>query len=374
MKQRNRNILMFWTLWLLAVALLVFVLSQIEFLLTPLRTIMASLFAPLLIAGFLFYLLNPVVVLLERFKFKRIYSIALVMILLGGLVVVFTIRGIPILMNQAVSLIRGIPDFIAGLENYVMALSEEPWMQGVNLEGTMASAETWLRNAGNDFLENLTTLIGELISTVTGAAFLLVTIPVILFYMLYDGWRFPQLAASLSPKPSRKYIIELLKRMNHTISSYVSGKGAASLIVGVLIYIGYVLIDLPSALLLAVFAGITNFIPYVGPFIGAAPAMFVGLTISPGTALLVGVIVLVVQQGDSNLFTPMFVGKSLDIHPLTVMLVLLAAGNMGGLVGMLIGVPVFALIKTIVVFATEVYRERKSLKERKETNAAATEG
>lgn len=359
MDKKQRNILMFWTLWLLAATLFIYVLSKIDFILLPLKAIMSSLFAPLLISGFLFYLLDPLVRLLEKMKIKRTLGIVLVMLLLFGSLVFFILRGIPLLVDQASALISGIPDFIKELEQYAGKLAEEPWMEQIDFETTLNSLGNWMRTTGNGWLENMAKGIGGVISKLTGTAFLLITIPFILFYLLYDGWRFPQVAASLFPESYRSNIKELLKRVNQTISGYISGKGTASLIVGILVYIGYTFLKLPSALLLALFAGITNFIPYVGPFIGAAPAVLLALTISPGKALLVAVIVIVVQQGDGNLFTPMFVGKTLSIHPLTVMLVLLAAGNLAGLVGMLIGVPVFAILKTIVVFIFEVRNQKK---------------
>lgn len=363
MKLSKRHLLMFWTLWLLASSLLIFILSQIDFLLSPLQTILASLFTPLLIAGFMFYLLNPMVQLLEKLNIKRIYSIAIVMVLLGGTLVVMVVRGIPILIDQTVQLIGGIPAFINEIENFIQLLSEEPWLDNVDVEGHLYTIETWLRNTGNTIVDNLGSFVGTVISRLTTVAVLLVTIPVILFYMLHDGWRFPQLMVAIIPEAYHEYVEELLHRVNKTISGYISGKGAASVIVGLLLYIGYKFLNLPSAFLLAIFAGVTNYIPYVGPFIGGAPAAIVGLTMSPSKALLAMLLVFLVQQGDSNLFTPRFVGKSLDIHPLTVMLVLIAAGNLGGLVGMLIGVPVFAVMKTIIEYAYEVRRELKVKKE-----------
>lgn len=369
MTNNKRNTLMFWTLWLLAGSVLIYVLSQIEFILAPMRAIFTSLFAPLLITGFLFYLLNPLVRLLEKTKIKRLYSIVLVMLLLGGVMFLFVFKGIPVLIDQTASLVSGIPGFVAEVEEYAVALFEQPWLSGVDLEATFNSASEWLRNSGNAFMDMAAKGAGEFISKLTGMAFLIITVPVILFYMLYDGWRFPQIVASFTPAAYRDNVIELLKRVNQTISGYISGKGTASFIVGVLIYIGYAFLKLPSALLLAVFAGITNFIPYVGPFIGAAPAVFVAFSISPATALFVALIVIVVQQGDSNIFTPRFVGKSLSIHPLTVMLVLLAAGNMAGIIGMLIGVPLFAILKTIVGYVMEVRRDR--LEDRKRNTETA---
>ena len=354
MNTNKKNALMFWTTWLLTGALLVLVLSQMNFLLVPLRAVLTSLFTPLLITGFLFYLLDPLVRWLEKLKIKRVYSIILVMLLLGGVLFLFVFKGVPILIDQTVSLVRGIPGFVADVERYVNEIAKQPWLRGIDFDSTFKNVGEWLRTAGNTILDVLANGVGQFISKLTGAAFLIITIPVILFYVLYDGWKFPTIVARVVPTHYRENALELLGRVHQTISGYVSGKGTASLIVGVLIYIGYAFLKLPSALLLAFFAGITNFIPYVGPFIGAAPAVFIAFSISPLTALFVSLIVIVVQQGDSNLFTPTFVGKSLSLHPLTVMLVLLAAGKMAGLVGMFIGVPVFAILKTILVYILEV--------------------
>src|SRR5690554_6670757 len=109
---------MFWTVWLLAVAVLIYLLQGIDFILNPLVGILTALFMPLLIAGFLYYLLNPLVRLLERFKVKRIVGITFVMILLIGFIVISIILGIPMLIEQTTNLISGIPEFISELEIY----------------------------------------------------------------------------------------------------------------------------------------------------------------------------------------------------------------------------------------------------------------
>src|SRR5699024_1816962 len=105
MNANKRNSLMFWTLWLLSISLLIYVVSKIDFLLTPIRAILTSLFMPLLISGFLFYLLDPLVRLLEKIKIKRTIGIVIVMFLLFGLMIFFVLKGIPILVDQASALI-----------------------------------------------------------------------------------------------------------------------------------------------------------------------------------------------------------------------------------------------------------------------------
>ncbi len=117
--------------------------------------------------------------------------------------------------------------------------------------------------------------------------------------------------------------------------------------------------DQPYSLLLAVICGITNIIPYVGPFIGAIPAIIVGLFISPFQALYMALSILVIQQLDGNLIKPLLFGKSMNIHPLTIILVLIGAGSVAGILGMLICIPVYAVIKTIILNIRKIYLLRR---------------
>lgn len=357
----RKSKLMFWTVWFFIVAMLIFVLQQVDFILNPIVAILTALFMPLLIAGFLYYLLNPLVKMLERVKLKRTYGVVLVMLVLLGTVIFTLLLGIPMIIDQTSALIAGIPDFINQLEVYAIRLAEEPWMQQVDFDSILMNMENWLRDVGTGLLNSFMTSVGGAFQMVTEVAFLTITVPVILFYMLHDGKKFPGFVESISPEQYKKNIKELLLQIDATISSYISGKGLASLVVGGMLFILYSIIGLPSAFVLSVFAAITNFIPYVGPYIGAAPAVIVGLIESPTRAILAAVSVLIAQQLDGNFLTPLFVGKSLSIHPLTVILILLASANIAGLIGMLIGVPLFAILKTIVVYLVKWRKEQKVL-------------
>lgn len=359
MNNWRKSKLMFWTVWLLVAAVLIFILQQIDFILNPMVAILTALFMPLLIAGFLYYLLNPIVKVLEKGKVKRTYGVIVVMLLLLGTVIFTLLMGIPMIIDQTSGLIAGIPDFISQLEVYAIRLSEEPWMQQVDFEAILLNIENWLRDMGTGVLNNFVSGVGGAVQMVTEIAFLIITVPVILFYMLHDGKKFPLFVENISPQEYKHNVTELLLQIDATIASYISGKGLASLVVGVMLFVLYTLIGMPSAFVLSVFAGITNFIPYVGPFIGAAPAVIVGLIESPTQAILAVVFVTIAQQLDGNFLTPLFVGKTLSIHPLTVILVLLASANIAGLIGMLIGVPMFAIIKTIIVYGVKFKKERK---------------
>ncbi len=121
------------------------------------------------------------------------------------------------------------------------------------------------------------------------------------------------------------------------------------------------------AFLFGVIAGLTNLIPYLGPYLGLAPAFLVTVFNDPVKALLCCVVVLIVQQLDGNVIYPNVIGKSLKIHPLTIIIVLLVAGNIAGLIGIFLGVPFYAICKTIISYVIKIVKEDQQ-NEKKEKN------
>ena len=188
----------------------------------------------------------------------------------------------------------------------------------------------------------------------------LVTVPFIVFYMLKDGPKLlPNIKKVFSPRHADA-IENLLGQMSATIAKYISGQAIECLAVGTMSVIGYGLVGLPYALIIGIFAGITNIIPYLGPYIGLIPALFIASTHSLKLLILVVIVCVVVQQIDGNLVYPNVIGKSLEIHPLTIILLLLVAGNLAGLLGMILGVPVYAVVKVIIKYFYDIYRLRTS--------------
>lgn len=151
--------------------------------------------------------------------------------------------------------------------------------------------------------------------------------------------------------------------MNNTLSSYIAGQVIECLFVGVFTSIGYLIIHEPLALVLGIVAGLCNIIPYVGPYIGIAPALFVSLTMAPDKLIWVIVVVLIVQQIDGNIIYPNIIGKTLKIHPLTIIVLLLAAGHIAGIAGMILCIPFYAVLKTVVEYMFDIYRIEHPVKD-----------
>ena len=366
LNEKRKKKLMFWSAELLLLASLIFVFTKIRFVFSPVFTFFQTLFAPFLIAGFLFYLLNPLVKILmkiriKKFKVKRPLAIAVVFLLLIsvlGLVISFFI---PRLIEQIKSLVIGLPGYLSELQRFLTNLfnnSHIDWLQKVDLHSYMNRFEGSLTSILKKFILSLTTSLGSVIGTITSVTVTLVTVPFILFYMLKDGEKLGPTVEKIFPEHNRSKVARLLHEMSATLSRYISGQMIECLFVGTFSAIGYSMTGIPYALLVGLFAGITNIIPYLGPYIGLMPALFLAFSKSLPTVFWVIVVCIVVQQLDGNLVYPNVIGKSLHLHPLTIIIILLVAGNIAGLLGMILGVPLYAVTKVVVKFVYDIAQIR----------------
>ncbi|MGX7393853.1 AI-2E family transporter [Carnobacterium mobile] len=355
----RKSKLMFWSTWLLVIATLIYMSMKINFVFQPLITFVTTLFTPILVAGFLYYLLNPLINLLEKLKIQRKYGILIILLLFLGLLVFLGVLVVPTLVDQVGQLVKNIPSFMESLESFSKSIIQQPWLADFDLENSVNKMDLSISNIANTVFSGITNSVGSIFGAVANATIVVFTAPIILFYMFKDGQHFRPAVAKFFPKEYRGQMIELFGQMNNTIASYISGQALVCLLVGMFTFIGYLIISMPYALLLGFIAGVTNIIPYVGPYIGLAPAVIIGLTISPTKALLVVLVVLVVQQIDGNFISPNVIGKTLAIHPLTIIVILLVAGKLAGLLGMILGVPFYAVVKTIVMYLKDMYNIKK---------------
>ncbi|MGX7406686.1 AI-2E family transporter [Enterococcus avium] len=359
--------LMFWSVELLIIATLILVSSKIDFVFQPIGTFFTTLFAPILIAGFLYYLLNPLVNLLMKMGVKRLAAIALIFILLIGIIVLIFMSIIPNLVEQLVSLARNIPGFISNMQTWLQELANNatrfPLFKELDVDKYISNLDVSAGSIIQQSLTGVTNGLGSVIGKITTIVLLLVTVPFILFYMLKDGEKLVPNIERLFPEKQRENIKGLLQQLNKTLSDYISGQAIECLFVGTFTFLGYLLIGVDYAFLFGVIAGLTNLIPYLGPYLGLAPALIYTFFDSPTRALLCIVVVIIVQQIDGNVIYPNVIGKSLNIHPLTIILILLVAGNLSGILGVFLGVPVYAILRTLVVFVVKIVKIVKQSKQ-----------
>lgn len=351
----------FWLIQILLILTIIWVSTKISFMFEPIGIFFTTVFFPILITGFLYFLLNPVVNFLERKKLPRLAAILIIYVLFASLLVLAIGNLVPAVTKQATELANDLPVFADKTTDFfydVVQSSEFKSFRDEQREMIDTVQERVIEYA-NTLPNQLTNGLRGFFGIVTNIAIILVTVPFLLFYMFKDGHRFPQAVSRFIPADYRDEGLKILKETGETLSAYIQGQVLVASMVGILAFIGYLIIDLRYALIMALIVAFTNIIPYVGPIIGGAPAVLVAFFDSPTKALLVIVVILVAQQVEGNFLSPMILGKSLDTHPATIIIILLAAGNLAGVLGMVLAVPTYAVTKTIILNLVRFLRARK---------------
>ncbi|PET66089.1 AI-2E family transporter [Bacillus sp. AFS001701] len=351
--------LLFWTIELLLLFLVLFVGTKISFLFQPIAILISTLFAPILVSIFLYFLFAPIVDFLERKKVPRSIGILLLYLGLILIAVVSIINVFPTLTEQFKDLVNNMPTIVNEATNKIGLL--EKWLGSQNYV-EIKDLEKKVADYALVFIGGITGGIGAFFNILSNVTLIILTVPFILFYMFKDGHKFPAAMSRFLPQSLRNEAIHIANETSETLASYIQGQTIVCIFVGIGTFIGYSIIGIPNALILALVAAITNIIPYFGPFIGGAPAVIVAALISPKLALFVVLIILIVQQIDSNLISPYIMGKKLNIHPLTIILLLLFAGNFAGVLGMVLAVPTYAICKVVIVNISRIINLRKKAK------------
>lgn len=344
----------------------IFMLNQISFIFSPIILLAKTVAVPFIIAGVLYYLFLPVF----NFAIKKgIGKNVAIFAIFGSFLIVILNTALflgPVVTQQFKKFIENIPSFAKKIEAFIGNVLNSEIMKDLNLQERIDFKK--IISAAVENVDGILIYFGNnlfgILSTLTGAALLLVVVPFVLFYLLKDGDKVAGLTLRMFPKKHSVDVLKILKESNFALKSYIQGQVLVSFIVGCLIFIGYLIIDLDYALLLALIAMLTNLIPFVGPFIGLTFALVVGLMQSFKVGLLVILVVVVVQQFESNFVSPQIMGKRLDIHPLTIILLLLFAGKFAGLVGLLIAVPTYAVSKVISTNGYRLWRLRVEKKKK----------
>ncbi len=359
--------LMYWSLEALIIVILIICLSNLSFLFAPIATFFSTLLIPFLVAGFLFYLFNPLINLMTKAHIPRAGAISFVFLVVIGLIGLLIATIIPNLIDQVTQLVTGLPALLKSLRAELSELSRYRWYQQFGVAKLIAKLKVEPATILPKILGGFTRGVPSLIGSVAGTVISVITIPVLLFYMLKDGERLVPAVQRVFPDKYQTEISTVFTRMSSTLSHYIAGQAIECLFVGSFTFIGYLIIGMPYAFLLGFIAGVVTIIPYLGPYIGIAPALMVALTQGWGKVVLVIVVVLIVQQTDGNLIYPNVIGRSLDIYPLTIIVLLLVAGNLWGILGTILAVPAYAVGKTIVTYAAELYRFHKQQRQSEQT-------
>jgi predicted PurR-regulated permease PerM len=322
-----------------------------------------KVFAPFTIGFAIAYLANFIMDFIERKaispllshrkgnKVKRIVSLLLTYLLLIAGLFLFIYLVLPQLINSVTGAVYMVINNYDSLSKSIIDFISKLNISQSYIDDIVLRWNNFVDNIIN-FISNSLPLIGSYAGRLFSSIWNIILGIIISIYMLIDKERFSLLLKKLNfsifSKERAKRNIELTKRADNIFGRFLVGKIIDSIIIAILTYIILIITKMPYSLLIAFIIGVTNMIPFFGPFIGAIPSFFIILFVSPIKALWFLVIVLIIQQLDGNLIGPKILGDSLGISAFWILFSLLISGEIFGFIGLIIGVPLFVFVYSIV--------------------------
>lgn len=320
--------------------------------------------SPFFIGLVIAWLLDPAVTYLQKKNVKRsIGTIVVFFVFILILYLLFRIM-LPLLYTQLNEFItNSLPTLIKSTGTFIENLFTKLEATGFDFTSVETSVYKALENIGVDLTTGLPKAALNVVSTLVSSIGTFGLGLIVGFYLLIDFEGVKKIFNYI-PIRNKEGFNYIIGKLNIAFRSFVQGTLFISLIIMILSSIFYGIIGLPSALLFGLICGITNIIPYIGPWIGGAICVIVGLTVSPVTGILAGVVAFAIQQVDGMILQPLIMSKTMKLHPVTIMIGLLVFGYLFGILGMIFATPIMASVKIIASYYNEKYNLIGRLKEK----------
>ncbi|MGG4179996.1 AI-2E family transporter [Virgibacillus pantothenticus] len=336
-------------LYFLLIGILLFLFFYLMVKLFPVYKAVFSLLwhvsAPFLISCLIAYLLYPIVQMIHQYRIPKGVAILIIYLLFFGLTAYFIYRIYPMVVVQVRDLNEQFPQLMNMYEKTIYQMYEYTSFLPENVHDKFDQLLMRIENALDRLLERLMNGFTKVFDFII----LLTVIPVLVFYFLKDYDKIKAVGKRLIPVKYRTTASQIWHAIDENLGNYIRGQFIVCAFVGLTSFIVFkFLLQLEFALILAILMAITNLIPYFGPIIGAVPAVAIGFTVSGKLVIFVILSVFVIQLVESNLLSPYIVGKSINIHPAAIIFALLLGGQLFGVIGMVIAVPLMTILKVIV--------------------------
>ncbi|NHN32029.1 AI-2E family transporter [Paenibacillus sp. S3N08] len=323
-------------------------MNMVGFLFTPLLVMLQTLFVPILISGFLYYMLRPLVNFLEKKGIGRGVGTLLIYFVITSIVGLFIVAFGPMLQTQIENFMANAPELVESTRVQIEKLQQNRLLAAYFTKD-QGDISTKISEYINSAINYATAYLSDTMSFLTSILLIITTIPIILYYLLISGHKAMDNAVSMLPKSYTYVAKETLEEIDSVLSGYIIGRIIICICLGIPVYLGFLWIGLPYPLLLAIIIAVTNLIPFIGPIIGAVPALIVAFTQSYPMMMWVALLIIVAQQLDDTILAPQVFGKKMDVHPLTIVLLLLVGEKLAGILGMLLAIPLYMVLKIILL-------------------------
>lgn len=309
-----------------------------------------NVLAPLFIGFVVAWLFAPLVNKMTKKGMSRILASIIVYVIFILFLVLFFRIFIPVIYNELNELIGTLPNIIGKLTDFINQIFAKVEISGVDIASIKNNVLDAITAYGNEISSNLPTTVVSIMSDLVSGLGTLFFGLIIGLYMLFDFDNVTNLLLKVIPFKHQMEVAKLVDDIGTEVRKCVNGTLLVACMVFVCDTIGFSLIGLKSALLFGLFCGVTDLIPYIGPWLGTFVATIVGLTQSPLIGLGVLIVAVIVQLVESYVLQPVVMSKATNLHPVTIICGLLIFGHFFGIVGMILATPIMSIIKVIWYF------------------------
>ena len=314
-----------------------------------------SICLPLFIGLAVAWLFEPMIRLLEKKNIGRKIATTIVYICFVLFLILLMVLVVPEFISQLKELIGQVPGFLVQIKDFITNIFDKFKDSQIDINTIEANIigqiEGFANNLTTNSLSGIIDTITKIISSSAGVALGIL----IGFYFSLDFDKLTLRLKGWIPVKHKSETFKVLNELNLMARCYVSGTLFTSLGVAFFTFVGLIISGISSPLLFAVFCGITNIIPYFGPYIGGIPTVIVAFSISPMCGIIAAITIIIVQFLDGNIINPIVVGKATDIHPITIVIGLLVFQHYFGIIGMILATPIIGAIKILFNFFNDKY-------------------
>ena len=350
----------------LLMGLNIFILSKISFIFSPVIEFLGVIMLPVILAGLLYYLLNPIVDWMEKHKINRLVAITIVFVLIAFLIIWGLAVAIPSLQHQVMAFVRNVPAYLKQADKFIDDVVTKHISADFKpqIEEYTSNLSSQITDWASNFSSRAVNWAGNLISTTSQIVVAIIIMPFILFYLLRDGKNLKGYVTQFLPTKFRATFGQVMTDINSQLANYVRGQVTVAIIVALMFIVFFKFIGLRYGVTLGVIAGVLNLVPYLGSFLAMLPALAIGV-IAGGPVMLAKVIVIFIieQTIEGRFVSPLVLGSQLSIHPITILFVLLTSGTMFGIWGVFLGIPAYASAKVAIAAIFKWYQKVSGLYE-----------
>lgn len=304
-----------------------------------------SVLIPFVIGFILAYILEPFVEILENIKIPKNIAIILTYFVFVGIIVLFIFYAVPNLIRDLNRLIELIPEYAQYMQKTIWEIQDNysrisiPESIRQVIDDTIAKVEQITLGVIQGLVQSLIGLVGQ--------GFNFIIAPIISYYFLKDFNKIGKYILKIMPVRYRDEFLLVAKEIDCVLRKFLKGSIIVAFLVGLMTTAGMYLVGMDFPALIGIMVGVTNIIPYFGAIISSVPVVLLALSKSKWLGIYVLGIMLLVQQIEGNIISPKILGSSVGLHPLMIIFVLLTSGYLWGFVGLLIAVPLAAILKVI---------------------------